>query len=60
MNPEAVVNYLVEWLRNEVAEAGKSGVVLGVSGGVDSAVAALIAKRAFPDQMQAFFTCESI
>ena len=43
-----MVNYLVEWLRNEVAEAGKSGVVLGVSGGVDSAVAALIAQRAFP------------
>ncbi|MGI6469509.1 MAG: NAD(+) synthase [Syntrophomonadaceae bacterium] len=60
MNPEAVVNYLVEWLRNEVAEAGKSGVVLGVSGGVDSAVAALIAKRAFPDQMQALLLpCES-
>lgn len=60
MNPEAVVNYLVEWLRSEVAAAGKNGVVLGVSGGVDSAVAALIAKRAFPGQMQALLLpCES-
>lgn len=60
MNPETVVNYLVEWLRQEVTAAGKSGVVLGVSGGVDSAVAALIAKRAFPDHTQALLLpCES-
>lgn len=49
MNTEAVVKHLVDWLRNQVADAGASGVVLGVSGGVDSAVAAIIAKKAFPD-----------
>lgn len=60
MNPEAVVNYLVDWLRQEVSAAGKSGVVLGVSGGVDSAVAALIAKKAFPEHVQALLLpCES-
>lgn len=60
MNPETVVNYLVDWLRREVAAAGKSGVVLGVSGGVDSAVAALIAKMAFPNHVQALLLpCES-
>ncbi len=60
MNPEAVVDYLVEWLQSEVAAAGKSGVVMGVSGGVDSAVAALIAKKAFPENMQALLLpCES-
>jgi NAD+ synthase len=60
MNNEAVVNYLVEWLRSEVAAARKSGVVLGVSGGIDSAVAALIAKKAFPGNIQALLLpCES-
>lgn len=60
MNPEKVANYLVEWLRQEVTAAGKFGVVLGVSGGVDSAVAALIAKKAFPNHVQALLLpCES-
>jgi NAD+ synthase len=49
MNAGATVNYLVDWLRQKVNEAGSSGVVLGLSGGVDSAVAAVIAKRAFPE-----------
>lgn len=60
MNAEAVVNHLVEWLRQDVAEAGAAGVVLGVSGGIDSAVAAAIAKRAFPDNIMALMLpCES-
>lgn len=60
MNTEAVVNYLVEWLRSEVAAARKSGVVLGVSGGIDSAVAALVAQKAFPGNIQALLLpCES-
>jgi len=53
MDAEAVVNYLVDWLREKVEDAGCSGVVLGLSGGVDSAVAAAIAKRAFPDNCMA-------
>lgn len=32
MKPEAVVDYLVNWLREQVAQAGAEGVVLGVSG----------------------------
>jgi NH3-dependent NAD+ synthetase len=40
MDAEAKVNYLVDWLRQQVKEAGFSGAVLGLSGGVDSAVAA--------------------
>lgn len=60
MNPEAVVNYLVEWLREKVKEAGVSGVVLGISGGVDSAVAAVIARKAFPNNcMGLLLPCES-
>ncbi|HOQ09578.1 MAG TPA: NAD(+) synthase [Syntrophomonadaceae bacterium] len=60
MKPETVVDYLVNWLREQVALAGAEGVVVGVSGGVDSALAAVIAKRAFPDNCMALILpCES-
>jgi len=60
MNCEAVVSYLEQWLREKVTQAQAQGVVLGVSGGVDSAVAAVIAKRAFPDNCLALILpCES-
>mgnify|MGYP000867911697 CR=1 FL=1 len=60
MNCETVVQYLTDWLRQRVTEAGASGVVLGVSGGIDSAVAAVIAKKAFPDNCMALYLpCES-
>lgn len=39
----------VEWLRNKVAEANAKGVVVGISGGVDSAVVTGLCSRAFPD-----------
>jgi NAD+ synthase len=60
MKPETVVDYLVNWLREQVAEAGAEGVVLGVSGGLDSAVAAAIAQKAFPHNCMALILpCES-
>ncbi len=60
MNPEAVVQYLVHWVRAKVEEAGALGIVLGISGGIDSAVAAVIAKKAFPDNCLALFLpCKS-
>lgn len=60
MNAEAAVEHLVNWLRNQVRDAGASGVVLGISGGVDSAVAAIIAKKAFPDNcLGLLLPCES-
>ncbi|QGT99920.1 NAD synthetase [Candidatus Syntrophocurvum alkaliphilum] len=60
MNAEHVVNYLVNWLREKVKDAGASGVVLGLSGGIDSAVVAAIAKKAFPDDSIALLLpCES-
>ena len=43
------VNYLVEWIKGKVYEAHAEGVVLGVSGGIDSAVVAKLAKLAFPN-----------
>ncbi|SHN49421.1 NAD(+) synthase [Desulfitobacterium chlororespirans] len=45
---EIRINRAVEWLRERVQEARAQGVVIGVSGGVDSAVVAGLCKRAFP------------
>ncbi|MFC3039276.1 NAD(+) synthase [Virgibacillus xinjiangensis] len=46
---EQQVNEIVEWLRNQVKDAGLNGLVVGVSGGLDSAVVAHLIQRAFPD-----------
>ncbi len=36
-----------KWIKSKVDEAGAKGVVLGLSGGLDSAVVGVLAKRAF-------------
>ena len=41
-------DYLVKWIQKQVTIAGFKGVVVGISGGIDSAVVAALAKRAFP------------
>ena len=38
----------VDWLRNKTLQAHAQGLVVGISGGVDSAVVAGLCKRAFP------------
>lgn len=40
---------LVDWIRDEVTKAGATGGVFGLSGGADSALVAILTKRAFPD-----------
>lgn len=40
---------VVNWLRSKVEEAHATGLVVGISGGIDSAVCAALAKRAFPE-----------
>jgi len=40
---------IVNWLQEKVKEANAEGLVFGVSGGIDSAVVAALAKRAFPE-----------
>ncbi|CAM2906175.1 NAD+ synthase [Helicobacter burdigaliensis] len=45
----ALIPKLVEFLRDEVTKRGFSSVVLGLSGGIDSAVVALLCKKAFPN-----------
>ena len=42
--------HLVTWIGEQVAAGGGDGVVFGLSGGVDSAVVAVLGKRAFPHQ----------
>lgn len=49
MNTEQQAEKLVSWIRERVSAAGCKGVVLGISGGLDSAVAAVLSKSAFPD-----------
>ena len=39
------------WIRERVEEAGAGGVVVGLSGGVDSSTAAVLAKRALEDRV---------
>ncbi|MGE5229333.1 MAG: NAD(+) synthase [Deltaproteobacteria bacterium] len=45
---EALARHLTEWIAAEVTAAGGRGAVFGLSGGIDSAVVATLAKRAFP------------
>lgn len=43
------IDKIVSWLQEQVYAANAKGLVVGVSGGIDSAVAAALIKRAFPD-----------
>lgn len=47
-NLEALTTVLVDWCREKAADAGAEGAVVGVSGGVDSAVTLALCARAFP------------
>lgn len=50
-NPvEQKVEKIVSWLQEKVKEAKVEGLVVGVSGGIDSAVVANLIKKAFPDR----------
>ena len=49
MNTEKVVDYIVGWLKDYATNANVNGFVIGISGGIDSAVTStLCAKTGFP------------
>ncbi|HEX6595147.1 MAG TPA: NAD(+) synthase [Bacillota bacterium] len=45
---EQTINNIVKWLQQHVQSAGGKGLLVGVSGGLDSAVVLHLIKRAFP------------
>ncbi|NMB41872.1 MAG: NAD(+) synthase [Firmicutes bacterium] len=40
---------IIDWLREQVASSNGRGVIFGLSGGLDSAVVAVLCKKAFPN-----------
>ncbi len=46
-NIKIQIDKTVEWLINKVNEANAKGLIVGVSGGIDSAVVANLIKRHF-------------
>jgi NAD+ synthase len=56
-----LITHLVNWLRIKVAQANANGLIIGVSGGVDSATTAALLKRAGPINNRYYFlSCQSV
>ena len=54
------IGNIVNWLRERVGTAGAKGLVVGVSGGIDSAVVSALIKKAFPeDSLGVIMPCHS-
>lgn len=54
------IEQLVSWLQDQVRQANMNGLVVGVSGGIDSAVVTYLAKKAFPDtSLAVIMPCKS-
>lgn len=49
MSVEELAQKLISWVSEAVLAAGGKGVVVGMSGGLDSSVAAVLCQRAFPE-----------
>lgn len=57
---EQFVDVLVDWIRDRIQAAGAKGGVVGLSGGIDSAVAAALVKRACPEEsLGVIMPCDS-
>ena len=52
---EKYEQYLIDWIRYQVRDAKMLGVIVGVSGGIDSAIVAHLSKKAFPDNSLALW-----
>ena len=51
MNVEQIADKSVSWIKEKTLAAGCKGVVIGMSGGLDSSVLAVLCQRAFPQNM---------
>lgn len=51
MQVDQLADKIVLWIREQVLAAGRKGVVLGMSGGLDSSVLAVLCHQAFPQNM---------
>lgn len=57
---EKRIEYVVEWLKNQVETTHTKGVLIGLSGGIDSSVVACLLKRALGDRtMGVILPCKS-
>ena len=45
MNSEKVTNHIVNWLKDYATKAGVNGFIIGISGGIDSAVTSALCAR---------------
>jgi NAD+ synthase len=46
-----IINAISQWIKNQVDRAGAKGIVVGLSGGIDSAVVAALAKKSLFDKV---------
>ena len=61
MDTGSLAQKLVSWIKEKVLTAGCRGVVLGMSGGIDSSVLAVLCQRAFPkNTLGLIMPCHSI
>lgn len=51
MDTGQLVEKLISWIRDKVSAAGCKGIVVGMSGGIDSSVVAVLCQRAFPQNI---------
>lgn len=58
-NAELLVEKIVAWIKEQVTGAGAKTAVFGLSGGADSALVAILCKRAFPDCVAVRMPCSS-
>ena len=61
MNPAELCRDIIGWLREEVFSSGGKGAIFGLSGGIDSALVAVLCKKAFDNRCLALIMpCHSL
>lgn len=57
---ERKIDHVVKWLQEQVKTSGTKGILVGLSGGIDSSVVAFLLKRAFPtNSLGVILPCKS-